>query len=177
MAGTTGLEPAAAAVTGTMIWNFKDLREREGTQKHGKKGKGSRNVPVLFPDSSVGIPKPSRGRIGTDVNHIKSFTDQSRQTLPELPYVPAVGSDGVVLLTNPCRRLTGKRYCFSNASTSSREAERSSWYFGPYSEREPLLSFHSCSNSAQSPAVLQAFPSRQIRRRRVKSWSILPLAR
>ena len=43
-----------------------DLRAREGTQKHVKTGKGTLNVPVLFPNSSVGTPKPSCGRIGTD---------------------------------------------------------------------------------------------------------------
>jgi hypothetical protein len=33
------------------MWNSKDLRAREGTQKHSKKGKGMLNVPTLFPDS------------------------------------------------------------------------------------------------------------------------------
>lgn len=49
-----------------MIWDFKDLRALEGTQKHSKNGKGTVSVPGLFLDWSVGIPKPSRGRIGTD---------------------------------------------------------------------------------------------------------------
>jgi hypothetical protein len=49
-----------------MIWNFKDLRAQEGTQKRAQEQKGTRIVPTLFPDSSVGIPKPMSGRIGTD---------------------------------------------------------------------------------------------------------------
>jgi len=49
-----------------VIWNFKDLRAREEAQKHSKKGKGTLNAPVLFPDSSIGIPKPISGRIGTE---------------------------------------------------------------------------------------------------------------
>jgi hypothetical protein len=36
-------------------------------QKHSKQGTGTLNVPALFPDSSVGIPKPTSGRIGADV--------------------------------------------------------------------------------------------------------------
>jgi hypothetical protein len=42
------------------------LQVREGTQNHRKKRIGTVNVPELFPDSSVGIPKPTSGRIGTD---------------------------------------------------------------------------------------------------------------
>jgi len=67
MAGTTRLELATSAVTGTLIWNFKDLRAHEGAQKCVKEQKGTPIVPALFPDSSVGIPKPMSGRIGTDV--------------------------------------------------------------------------------------------------------------
>lgn len=48
------------------MWNFKDLQVREGTLERSKRGKGTVNVPTLFPDSSVGIPKPISGRIGTD---------------------------------------------------------------------------------------------------------------
>jgi hypothetical protein len=67
MAGTTRLELATSAVTEHLDLEFQALVVREGTQKHIEKRKGTLNVPALFPDSSVGIPKPSVGRIGTGV--------------------------------------------------------------------------------------------------------------
>jgi hypothetical protein len=57
-----------------LIWNFKNLRAPEGTQNQGKKGKGTLNVPALFP-SKVGIAKPMSGRIGTDA---KASNNESR---------------------------------------------------------------------------------------------------
>ena len=66
IAGTTRLELATSAVT-VLIWNFKDLRAPEGTEKRVKEQKGTLIVPALFPDSGVGNSEPDRGRIGTDV--------------------------------------------------------------------------------------------------------------
>ena len=43
-------------VQSTLIWNFKNLRAHEGTHNHSEKGKGTLNVPALFPDLSVGTP-------------------------------------------------------------------------------------------------------------------------
>jgi hypothetical protein len=48
----------------------KGLRAHERTEKRVKEQKGTLIVPALFPDSSVGIPKPMSGRFGTDVQEL-----------------------------------------------------------------------------------------------------------
>jgi hypothetical protein len=68
MAGTTGLEPAASAVT------VKHLRTREGTQKRVKKGKGTLDVPVLFPDLGVGIPNHLADGLAPTPNRPPAFS-------------------------------------------------------------------------------------------------------
>jgi hypothetical protein len=60
-------ELATSAVTEHLDLEFQALAGTRGMQKHNKQGKGTLNVPALFPDSSVGIPKPTSGRIGADV--------------------------------------------------------------------------------------------------------------
>jgi hypothetical protein len=67
MAGTTRFELATSAVTEHLDLEFQALAGTRGMQKHSKQGTGTLNVPALFPDSSVGIPKPTSGRIGADV--------------------------------------------------------------------------------------------------------------
>ena len=54
MAGTTRLELATSAVTGTLIWNFKDFRAQGETQKRVKEQKETLTVPALFPDFDRG---------------------------------------------------------------------------------------------------------------------------
>jgi hypothetical protein len=66
MAGTTRLELATSAVTEHLDLEFQGLTGAGRNEKRIEEQKGTLIVPELFPDSSVGIPKPTSGRIGTD---------------------------------------------------------------------------------------------------------------